>query len=137
MPAPKEFEELNFEAGDILIPNSKQDSNFPANFELRKCGEANPTGARNAMNSREKIEKDLWSKYHYMKWTTTVDDDEIVEFDCIATVVMSAEGAMFGYSGTQLRTDGQDSCGLVVRIEWPAEADADKRNSKEFEYYVY
>lgn len=137
LPEPLEFDELSFDTGELLIPNAKQDKGFPANFELRKCGKANPTGAQNAVNSNASIEKDLWSKYHYMKWTTTIDNEEIIEFDCIATIVVSAEAAMNGYAGTQLNMPGQDSCGLVVRIEWPAKLPMKKRNSKEFEYYVY
>lgn len=137
LPEPQEFEEYDFENGELLIPNPKQDRNFPSNFELRKSGHANPTGAQNAVNSNMDVEKDTWSKCHYMKWTTEVDNENIVEFDCIATVVVSPKIGMRSYSGTQLSITDKDSCGLVIRIEWPAEAAIEKRNSREFEYYVY
>jgi len=134
LPKPLEFEECDFDNGKKLIPD-KMDSNYPTSLTVIRSGKANPLGAKNAKKADNYF--DTMSKYHFMEYKSYIDNEELVEFDCIATVAITPYVSMQSASKVMMNATNKDASMLLVRIEWPAEAKVGDRNSREFQYYVY
>lgn len=116
LPGPLPFDDCRFSTQ--LIPD-RFAPNFPSTFQMLK-------GA-----SKDK------AKYHYMKWITDVNGEDVIDFDCIAVAGLSfTRNPCFSANGVQIQ-EGEGTVYLSVRVEWPAKKKPSERKFREFVYYVF
>ncbi len=117
LPPPREFKECKFTK--TLIPD-QYTYDLSDSFTLMQSSKSN----------REFV------KYHYLKWTTDINDKKVTDFDCIATIGFEPPHFPRTTSGEDLNGEEGNSR-LTVRIEWPAEVPVEQRQSRIFHYMVY
>lgn len=121
LPAPIDYDEGRF-GSKVLIPDPDGKSNgIPSNFTLIQSSRSG----------------DIYPKFHYMKWSTDIKGEKVVDFDCITSVGMTyVRDTSRSANGVRIE-EGEGTVRLAIRVEWPAMKKAGERKFREFLYYVF